>query len=759
MILLLKVTLLLGAGWLAAALFSRRPAAVRHLIWVLTLSGALALPLATPIAPVLRVPLLALPAVSVGRSGSVPRDNPGTVRIGERGTLAAAAPGRDRAVPPISQPPTRTPPGVDPGQALLAVWLLGALIVALWYGLGHARLARLLRRAAPVDQPEWRLLLQEVALQSGVRAPVRLFRSPAVGSPVTWGTRRPVVLLPADAESWSTERRRIVLAHELAHAARGDYTAQLIACLASALYWFHPLAWVAVRRLRVESERASDDHVVTRGVSGFEYAAHLLDVARQSRVLRLGGMVSIGMARPTHFEGRLLAVLDQRRPRQAPRARARRAAWAGLMGLVVPLAALTPVPRAGDAAGSDLHPPGLPVTALAAVSAPLSPADKTPIRQQSDSVIERSIAATPGGVLELDLESGGTVELRGWDEPTVRVLGRLAGPNWRDTRVSVERSGDGVTVHSWQENRRKSSSTSHRFEIRVPRRYDVRINSAGGDVTIVDVEGSFDGETGGGEIVIERAHGRAHLSTGGGEIRVADSDLGGTVSTGGGLVTLSQVRGGLKGRSGSGPVIYAGGEGLTGDLKALTIDREGIHVGKGETRADDMGMLHIQKAGGAIILEGAPAGAELVTGGGQIRVGPSKGFIGASTGGGDIDIGPVAGSVKAGTGAGSVRIWITEAKGEERLIDVTSGSGPVLLELPPDLGARFELETAYTRSFGRRTSIASDWALENEETSDWDDTQGSPRKYVRAYGRVGGGDGLIRVRTVNGNITVRRRQP
>ncbi len=278
-------------------------------------------------------------------------------------------------------------------------------------------------------------------------------------------------------------------------------------------------------------------------------------------------------------------------------------------------------------------------------------------------------------------------------------------------------------------------------------------------MTIVDVEGTFDGETGGGEIVIERAHGRAHLSTGGGEIRVADSDLGGTISTGGGLVTLSRVRGGLKGHSGSGPVIYAGGEGVTGDLKGLTIGREGIHVGKGETRADDMGMLHIQKAGGAIILEGAPAGAELSTGGGEIRVGPSKGFIEASTGGGDVDIGPVAGSVKAETGAGSVRIWITDATGAERLIDVTSGSGAVVLELPPDLAARFELETAYTTSFGRRTRIESDWALEQEETSEWDDTQGTPRKYVRAFGRIGGGSGLIRVRTVNGNITVRRRQP
>jgi beta-lactamase regulating signal transducer with metallopeptidase domain len=719
-----------------------------------------ALPLATPVAPAVRIAILTLPPVSFDRAGSPPAEKVADVRVIEAGGETSARPRADRSGLSGSRTVTRTAAGLDAGQVLMAVWLLGAVAVTLWFVLGHARLARLLHRATPIDQPEWRLLLEETARQCGVTAPIRLFRSPAVASPVTWGARRPVVLLPADAESWPWERRRIVLAHELAHAARGDYPAQLIACLASALYWFHPLAWVAARRLRVESERACDDHVVIGGISGFEYAAHLLDVARQSKALRLGGMVSIGMARPSHLEGRLLAVLDERRPRQAPRPQVRRAAWVGLLSIVLPLAALRPVPRAPDAAGSDGNPPVLPASAIAVVSTRLLPVNRAPIRQESDSVIERSIPAIAGGVLELDLESGGSVDLQGWDQPTVRVRGVLSGASWRDTRVSVEKSGDGVTVHSWQENRRNHSSTSHRFEIRVPRRYDVRLNSAGGDVTIVDVEGTFDGQTGGGQILIERAHGRAHLSTGGGEIRVSDSDLGGTIGTGGGLVTLSRVRGGLKGHSGSGPVIYAGGEGVTGDLKGLTIDREGIHVGgRGEIRADDMGMLHIQKAGGAIVLDRAPAGAELSTGGGEIRVGPSQGFIGAWTGGGDVEIGPVAGSVKAGTGAGSVRIWITDAKGEERLIDVTSGNGPVVLELPPGLGARFELETAYTNSFGRRTRIESDWSLEQEETSEWDDSQGSPRKYVRAYGKVGGGGGLIRVRTVNGNITVRRRQP
>jgi beta-lactamase regulating signal transducer with metallopeptidase domain len=605
---------------------------------------------------------------------------------------------------------------VSTGLLLGAVWLLGAVLVAAWYGLGHLRLHRLARRATPILNPEWHVSLREVAARSVVTAPVQLLRTSAVGSPLTWGTLRPVVLLPDDAESWPVERQRVVLAHELAHAVRGDYLSQLIACATCALYWFHPLAWASARRLRVESERACDDHVLVRGVSGADYAAHLLDVARQSRMIRLGGAVAVGMARPSHLEGRLLAVLDPACPRQVPPRRAQRAGWAGLAALVVPLALFTPVAR-------------MPV-------APQQSSGTTPISLGEGSTFEQSLPAKPGEQLELNLESGGSVDVQGWDRPLVQVRGRLGGANRADTRVTLERTDGGVRLHSWQGVRRNVSATHHRFEIMVPRHFDVHISSAGGTLRLTDVEGVFDGETGGGGYLIEHAKGEARLGTGGGDIRVTDSDLRGRVNTGGGAVVLSRVSGGLRGSSGSGPVIESDGE-----------------------SGEGTGMLHIQKAGGDITLDAAPEGAEVSTGGGDVRVGRSAGLVDASTGGGDVTVGPVAGSVKAGTGAGTVHVWITEAQIEQKkLIDVFSGSGSVVLELPPNLSARFELETAYTRDHDKGR-IDSDWDLSREETDRWDDREGSPRKYVRATGSVGAGGALIFVKTVNGNITVRRRSP
>jgi len=53
--------------------------------------------------------------------------------------------------------------------------------------------------------------------------PIVLLRGRQNAMPMTWGFFRPKLLLPSEAESWSPQRRRIVLMHELAHIKRADF--------------------------------------------------------------------------------------------------------------------------------------------------------------------------------------------------------------------------------------------------------------------------------------------------------------------------------------------------------------------------------------------------------------------------------------------------------------------------------------------------------------------------------------------------------
>ena len=176
-----------------------------------------------------------------------------------------------------------------------------------------------------------------------------------------------------------------------------------------------------------------------------------------------------------------------------------------------------------------------------------------PFRSLADSVFERTVPAREGGTLELDLDTGGDIEIIGTDDQKVSVHGTLGGRDWQETTVALkDRNGDATLVTRYTGSS-SEQTFDNRFSIRVPKKFNVRLQSAGGGVHITNVDGSFSGETGGGKIAIEGAKGEAHLSTGGGDVRVTKSNLDGSVSTGGGTVRFEGVTGDIVGSSGTDP--------------------------------------------------------------------------------------------------------------------------------------------------------------------------------------------------------------
>lgn len=303
----LEATLILGIAWLATALLRRASAAARHLIWALGVVGALLLPVLSALAPRL----------------AVWESSPGAPTLGARLSPLQVAPD---AVAEASWLP-----------GLLLLWAAGTLLVGLRVLRGHLAARRLWTAARPVVSEAWASAQHLAASTLGVSRNIELKQSASVASPMTLGLLRPRVLLPAQTEGWSPERREAVLTHELGHVRRRDTLVQLGAQLACALYWWSPLAWLAASRLRVEREHACDDLVLRAGFRPSSYAADLLEVAR--RVSRAAPAQAVCMADPSGVEARLRRVLDPSAPRQLPSARVRGAAVVATLGLVGALAA------------------------------------------------------------------------------------------------------------------------------------------------------------------------------------------------------------------------------------------------------------------------------------------------------------------------------------------------------------------------------------------------------------------------------------
>jgi TonB family protein len=236
------------------------------------------------------------------------------------------------------------------------VWLLGSIASFSILFVGLMRLWWLAAHAREIPDGRWRALARELCRSYGIPRPVRLLESRESSLLVTWGWRRPTVLLPAAAREWPDDRVRVVLAHELAHIVRGDWTFQLAAEVLRSLHWFNPLSWITCARLRLESERACDDAVLARGVEAPEYATHLLDLARSLNRGRQPWLPAPAMARPSSLEGRVRAMLNTTLNRR-PVSRPGRIATVGLLSaLTLSLAALGAQSRFYSLSGTAFDP-------------------------------------------------------------------------------------------------------------------------------------------------------------------------------------------------------------------------------------------------------------------------------------------------------------------------------------------------------------------------------------------------------------------
>jgi beta-lactamase regulating signal transducer with metallopeptidase domain/HEAT repeat protein len=340
----MKATAVLLVALGLTALMPRASATSRHLVWMASLLALIAIPLLTLWSPVRLAVLPAswnvssvIPAASVLGTESATASRDALRQTGEvEQPSAAGARSAGMVAPRISDDEAaaaRSTAGasvvataehrvaeralISPIALIGSVWAAVAFALLAWLAYGAVSVRRIVRAATPLVDATWQSAMIDIADRLELDSTPRLMRGVGVTMPFACGLRTPTIVLPEDCDGWSAERRAAVLLHELAHIRRRDIVGHTLGRVACAAYWFHPLAWMAARRLRGESERACDDLALGCGTRASDYAEHLLDIVTS---VRNHGTPSVAMAMATRseFEGRMLAILDPHLSRTAP---------------------------------------------------------------------------------------------------------------------------------------------------------------------------------------------------------------------------------------------------------------------------------------------------------------------------------------------------------------------------------------------------------------------------------------------------------
>ena len=390
---LLESTLTVAVGLLAVAILRGRSAATRHAILAASLVLVPILPITAAVAPAWNMPVLDTWLAS---------DAAGTSTLRWLQEAPAPVPAARASAPAAA---VTTTAGFTPAALLGGIWLAGVVTGLLHLAVGLRRLSALAAASAPVDIPAWTSAARDIRERFGIGRPIDLRQSGHQTLLVTWGLWRPRVVVPATAMDWPVDRIHSVLGHELAHVRRGDWAVQMAVELVRTAYWFHPLVWIACRRLRDESEHACDDAVIDSGVAAQEYATHLFEVARTFAGHPDRWLPAAAIARPSTLERRIAAMLSAD-PNRRPARRWATAAAIVMMGSVAVISAgfdpaslvEGPVPSSVDGPGAAPRTSASADVTLAATpvmpAAVMSPAAAGPV-PSAPALTATPPAATP----------------------------------------------------------------------------------------------------------------------------------------------------------------------------------------------------------------------------------------------------------------------------------------------------------------------------------------------------------------------------
>jgi len=269
-----------------------------------------------------------------------------------------------------------------------------------------------------------------------------------------------------------------------------------------------------------------------------------------------------------------------------------------------------------------------------------------------------SFKVSKGGTLKIET-SGGDIQVKTGNDNEVKLV------------YEDDDEYSGVTIHQEGNNITIKSDDYIDFEITVPSEYSLSLNTAGGDIEVLNnIKGRVKINTSGGDIKLKDVNGELTAITAGGDIRCGNINGDAEFSSGGGDVVVGKVEGECKVSTGGGNVVV---ENVT---KSLTVSTGGGNVECGNIGSN----LKIVTGGGNISANNISGAMTITTGGGNISgTGVSKGGT-VVTGAGNVDLNNLSGNVTITSGAGNVMAEFVSIGNKES--EILSGYGNITIYIP-----------------------------------------------------------------------------
>ena len=194
----------------------------------------------------------------------------------------------------------------------MLIWLAGVVLSLIHICIGRTGLHSMIKRSTPVNGEPFNLQMHKLCDRMDIRQKVQVRKSSQCLTPFTCYLFKPVILLPSNTCRWSENRLRVVLLHELAHIKRRDHITRFIARFICTLLWFVPPVWNVYNRMQIEEEKACDALVIGTGVNSFDYARHIIDIARSTKGKVLSLMPQNSFSKRSNIEPRIRNILKLR---------------------------------------------------------------------------------------------------------------------------------------------------------------------------------------------------------------------------------------------------------------------------------------------------------------------------------------------------------------------------------------------------------------------------------------------------------------